>query len=50
VTGGLSDSVAGRLSFTSTEREGNIKNVVTGEDLNNLENWSRARPAVVGSR
>jgi iron complex outermembrane recepter protein len=40
VTGGLSDSVAGRLSFTSTEREGNIKNVVTGEDLNNLENWS----------
>jgi len=40
VTGGLSDSVAGRLSFTSTEREGNISNVVTGEDLNNLENWS----------
>jgi iron complex outermembrane receptor protein len=40
VTGGLSDSVAGRLSFTSTEREGNIRNVVTGQDLNNLENWS----------
>lgn len=40
VTGGLSDSVAGRMSFTSTEREGNIKNVVTGQDLNNLENWS----------
>lgn len=40
VTGGLSDTVAGRLSITSTERDGNIKNVVTGQDLNTLENWS----------
>jgi iron complex outermembrane receptor protein len=40
VTGGLSDSLAGRLSFTTTERDGTLKNVRTGEDLNTIENWS----------
>jgi iron complex outermembrane recepter protein len=40
VTGGLTDSLAGRLSFTSTERDGLLRNVATGQDLNNLENWS----------
>src|SRR5690554_1275178 len=39
ITGGLSDSLAGRLSFVSTEREGTLKNVATGEDVNTLENW-----------
>jgi iron complex outermembrane receptor protein len=40
VTGALSDTVAGRLSFASTDRDGNIHNVKTGEDVNTLENWS----------
>ncbi|MDP2227706.1 MAG: TonB-dependent receptor [Moraxellaceae bacterium] len=40
VTGGLSDTVAGRLSVTSTERDGTLRNVVTGQDVNTLENWS----------
>jgi iron complex outermembrane receptor protein len=40
VTGGLTDSIAGRLSFTQTARAGTLTNVRTGEDLNDLENWS----------
>ncbi len=40
VTGGLSENVAGRLSFTSTNREGTLTNVRTGEDVNTLDNWS----------
>jgi len=40
VTGGLTDSVAGRLSFTSTDRAGTLQNIVTGQDVNTLENWS----------
>src|SRR5690606_1871295 len=40
VSGGLTDSVAGRLSFVSTERDGTLRNVVTGQDVNTLENWS----------
>ena len=40
VTGGLTENVAGRLSFTSSERDGTLKNIRTGEDVNNLENWS----------
>lgn len=40
VTGRLSETVAGRLSLTSTERDGNLRNVVTGQDINTLENWS----------
>ncbi len=40
VTGGLTQNVAGRLSFSSSERDGTLKNIRTGEDVNNLENWS----------
>lgn len=40
VTGGLTENVAGRLSFTSSERDGTLKNIRTGEDVNSLENWS----------
>src|SRR5690606_1408823 len=38
VTGGLSETVAGRLSFSTTDREGVIKNIRTGEDVNAIEN------------
>ncbi len=40
VTGGLTQNVAGRLSFASSERDGTLKNIRTDEDVNNLENWS----------
>src|SRR5690606_36782932 len=30
--GGLSETVAGRLSFTTTDREGTLTNIRTGED------------------
>lgn len=40
LSGGLSDTVAGRLSFTHTERDGVLTNVTTGGKLNNIENWS----------
>ncbi len=40
VTGGLTDTLAGRLSFTQTDRDGTLTNVVTGQDINNIENWS----------
>lgn len=40
VTGGLSETVAGRLSLTSTKRDGTLKNVTNGQDVNTLENWS----------
>jgi iron complex outermembrane receptor protein len=40
VTGGLNESVAGRLSFSSTNRDGTLQNIRTGEDVNNLENWA----------
>jgi len=40
VTGGLTENVAGRVSFTSSERDGTLKNIRTGEAVNNLENWS----------
>jgi iron complex outermembrane recepter protein len=39
-TGGLSDTVAGRFSFTSTDRAGTLTNIRTEEDVNTLENWS----------
>lgn len=39
-TGGLTDTLAGRVSLTSTEREGTLENVRTGQDVNNLENWA----------
>jgi iron complex outermembrane recepter protein len=40
VTGGLSETVAGRLSVTSTDRDGTLTNVISGQDVNTLENWS----------
>ena len=40
VAGGLSETVAGRFSFTTTQREGTLTNVRTGQDVNNVENWS----------
>ncbi|MES2626727.1 MAG: TonB-dependent receptor [Pseudomonadota bacterium] len=40
VTGPLTESVAGRISFSSTERDGTLTNIRTGEDVNTLENWS----------
>ncbi|MDO9319700.1 MAG: TonB-dependent receptor [Gammaproteobacteria bacterium] len=40
VSGGLTESIAGRVSFSSTERDGTLKNIRTGEDVNNLENWA----------
>ncbi len=39
-TGGLTDTLAGRLSLTSTNRAGTLTNISTGEDVNTLENWS----------
>ena len=39
-TGGLTDSLAGRISVTSTDRAGTLTNIRTGEDVNTLENWS----------
>jgi iron complex outermembrane receptor protein len=39
-TGGLTDTLAGRFSVTSTERSGTLTNIRTGEDVNTLENWS----------
>src|SRR5690606_31872710 len=40
VTGGLTDSLAGRFSFSTTHRDGVIKNIRTGEDVNTIENWA----------
>lgn len=39
-TGGLTDTLAGRFSLTSTDRSGTLTNIRTGEDVNTLENWS----------
>ena len=39
-TGGLTDTLAGRFSVTSTDRSGTLTNIRTGEDVNTLENWS----------
>ncbi len=39
-TGGLTDTLAGRFSLTSTDRAGTLTNIRTGEDVNTLENWS----------
>ncbi|MGV3590477.1 MAG: TonB-dependent receptor [Gammaproteobacteria bacterium] len=40
VTGGLADTIAGRLSFSTTDRAGTIDNIRTGEGVNTLENWA----------
>jgi iron complex outermembrane receptor protein len=37
-TGGLSSTVAGRVSFSGTTREGAIRHTRTGQDLNGLNN------------
>src|SRR5690554_1521080 len=37
-TGGLTETLAGRLSVTTTERAGVLENVRTGQDINNIEN------------
>jgi len=37
-TGGLTDTLAGRFSLTSTDRAGTLTNIRTGEDVNTLEN------------
>src|SRR5690606_18725369 len=39
-TGGLTDTLAGRVSFSTTDREGTLTNVRTGQDINNIENWA----------
>jgi len=39
-TGGLTDTLAGRLSFSTTQRDGTLKNITTGEDVNTIENWA----------
>jgi iron complex outermembrane recepter protein len=38
ITGGLAKKVAGRLSFSGTQRDGTLLNTRTGEDVNNLNN------------
>ncbi|MDY6984646.1 MAG: TonB-dependent receptor, partial [Pseudomonadota bacterium] len=40
VTGGLTDTLAGRFSFSTTDRDGVIENIRTGEDVNTIENWA----------
>jgi iron complex outermembrane receptor protein len=40
VTGGLTETVAGRVSFSVTERDGTLTNITTGADVNTLENWA----------
>ena len=37
-TGPLGEKVAGRVSFSGTQRDGNLRNVVTQEDVNELDN------------
>jgi iron complex outermembrane recepter protein len=38
VTGGLSSTVAGRVSFSGTTREGVLRHTKTGQDINGLNN------------
>jgi hypothetical protein len=38
-TGPLAKKVAGRVSFSGTQRDGTIRNVKTGVDVNNLDNF-----------
>ncbi len=40
VSGPLSETLAGRLSLSSTKRDGLIHNVTTGEDVNNQDNFA----------
>jgi iron complex outermembrane recepter protein len=38
ISGRLADTIAGRLSFSGTTRQGMVRNVVTGDDQNGLNN------------
>jgi iron complex outermembrane recepter protein len=38
ITGALSKKIAGRLSFSGTQRDGLLKNVATGKSVNDLNN------------
>lgn len=38
VTGGLGKDFAGRLSFSGTQRDGTLENVVTGKKINDINN------------
>ncbi|QDH33896.1 TonB-dependent receptor [Porphyrobacter sp. YT40] len=38
VSGPLSETVAARIAFSGTSRDGTIRNVVTGEDIQSLDN------------
>jgi iron complex outermembrane recepter protein len=38
ITGGLTKNIAGRLSFSGTQRNGLIENVVTGKKINDINN------------
>jgi len=38
ITGPLGSKVAGRLSFSGTQRDGTVLNVTTGDDVNDLNN------------
>jgi iron complex outermembrane recepter protein len=38
ITGPLGQKVAGRLSFSGTQRDGTVRHIVTGDDLNDLNN------------
>ena len=40
VNGGLTDSVAGRLSLSRSEHSGFSENITTGAELNDGDNWS----------
>ncbi|MDQ1240764.1 MAG: TonB-dependent receptor, partial [Pseudomonadota bacterium] len=40
VNGGLTDSLAGRLSLSRRERSGFSENITTGADLDDEDNWS----------
>ena len=40
VTGPVTDNLAGRLSFSTTDRDGTLTNIRTNEDMNTLENWA----------
>jgi iron complex outermembrane receptor protein len=40
VTGGLTEALAGRFSFSTTDRDGTLTNIRTGDDVNTLENWA----------
>lgn len=50
ITGPLSDSVATRVSFSGTRRDGLLRNVLTGRDTNELDNFGvRAQVLVLPS-